>query len=360
MADKPVKRQPAPGEEDRLPWPEVGRGEPGPLYGLFGEEDFLVGLGLEAFLASPAFAANPSLNVERFLAGETAPGRVLESARTLPFLGSRRLVVVGDCDQYKADQLGEFLPYLEDPAPTTCLVFSGAKLDQRLRFAKALDKLGRLQVYKRLYPKQVVPWLCARARMRGKRLTPEAASQLSELTALGLGALDSELEKLSLFVGKREQITPLDVAAVTGRGRLYSIFDLTDALAAGQLERALSAYDQLDSLGEPAVRVLAMLVRLFRQVAAAREVIERGGGMSQVQQELRLPPAATRTLFTRAERTGPRELAACLRRLLAADLALKSSPGADKVIMEGLIMDLCATAPPAARRPERLGVWGLF
>jgi DNA polymerase-3 subunit delta len=283
MADKPVKRQSGPGRQPaagqaggagadgRLPWPEVGRGEPGPLYGLFGEEDFLVALGLEAFLASPAFAANPSLNVERFLAGEAAPGRVLDSARTLPFLGSRRLVVVADCDQYKADQLNEFMPYLEDPAPTTCLLFSGAKLDQRLRFAKALDKLGRVQVYKRLYPKQVVPWLAERARLRGKRLTGEAATQLSELTALGLGALDSELEKLSLFVGQREQITPLDVAAVTGHGRLYSIFDLTDALAAGLLERALSAYDQLDSLGEPAVRVLAMLVRLFRQIAGARD-----------------------------------------------------------------------------------------
>jgi DNA polymerase-3 subunit delta len=338
----------------------VVRGEPGSFYGIFGEEDFLVGLALETFFSSSAFAANFSLNVERFLAGETSPGRVLESARTLPFLGKRRLVVVKNCNQYKAEQLGEFLPYLEDPAPTTCLVFSGTKLDQRLRFAKALDRRGRLHVYKRLYPKQVVPWLAERARLRGKWLAPEAAAQLSELTALGLGALDSELEKLSLFVGGRKQIVPLDVAAVTGRGQLYSIFDLTDALAAGRLERALSAYNQLDSLGEPAVRVLAMLMRLFRQISSAREIIEHGGGLSQVQQELRLPPTAARTIFTRAERSGARELAAYLRRLLAADIALKSSPGADKIIIENLIMDLCAAQPASARRQERLGVWGLF
>ena len=360
MNGKPAKPAPRGGGDGHLPWPELAKGEPGPLYGVFGEEDFLVGLTLQAFLSSPAFAANPSLNVERFLAGETTPGRVLESARTLPFLGSRRLVVVGDCDQYKADQLSEFMPYLEDPAPSTCLVFAGAKLDQRLRFAKALDKRGRLQIYKRLYPRQVAPWLMERARMRGKRLAPEAAAQLSELTALGLGALDSELEKLSLFVGKREQITPLDVAAVTGQGRLYSIFDLTDSLAAGLLERALTAYDQLDSLGEPAVRVLAMVARLFRQIIAAREIFENGGGLSQVQQELRLPPAAASTLWQRARRQGTRELMATLRRLLAADIMLKSSPGADRVIMEALIMDLCAGTPPAARREPGLGEWGLF
>jgi DNA polymerase-3 subunit delta len=75
---------------------------------------------------------------------------------------------------------------------------------------------------------------------------------------------------------------------------------------------------------------------------------------------MRLPPAAARTLLTRAERTGGRELMACLRRLLAADVALKSSPGADRVIMEGLIMDLCAAEPPSSRRQARLGVWGLF
>ena len=332
------------------PWPELESGQPGPLYGVFGEEDFLVGQVLERFLSSPAFSQNPALNVERFHAGDSKPGRVLESARTLPFLGNRRLVILQDIEIYKAEQLNEFLAYVAEPAPSSCLVLAGAKIDSRTRLAKALNQQGKVHQFKKMWPRELVPWLKERARTRGKTLAPAAAEHLAELMGLGLGALDSELEKLSLFVGVRTQIGEADVAAVTGRGRLYSIFDFTDALAAGQLHRALTSYDQLDSLGEPAVRVLAMVIRLFRQLMEVRQVLDQGGDAGAVQQALRLPPAATRTLVERARGEGMAGLGGRLGRILEADLALKSSPGSDRVIMERLVMDLCAgkdTPPPA-------------
>lgn len=324
-----------------LPWPEVAAGDPAPLYGVFGEEDFMVSQAVEAFLASPVFADNPSLNVERFLAGEAPPARVLESASTLPFLGRRRLVVVGDAHLYKAEQAAQFLAYFEDPAPTACLVLAGGKVDQRTRFYKSLAARGKVHIFKKLYARELLPWLAGRARLRGKRLAPAAAQELAELAGLGLGALDSELEKLSLFVGRRAEITSEDVKGVVGASRLYSIFDLTDAVAARRLERALTAYHQLDSLGEPAVRVVAMLMRLFRQLLEAREVVEAGGGEAEVQRRLRTPTQASRTLHQRARSAGAANLTRPLKLLLEADQALKSRPGADRVIVERLLMDLC-------------------
>lgn len=343
------------------PWPEVAGGQPGPLYGLFGEEDFLVAQALEDFLASPAFSQNPSLNVERLHAQDTPPSRVLEGARTLPFLGSRRLVILQEMEAYKAEQLNALLPYVEDPAPSTCLVLAGAKLDSRTRLAKALAKAGKVHVFKKMWPRDLPPWLNQRAAARGKTLDREAAERLAELMGLGLGALDSEIEKLSLYVGGRARISAQDVAAVTGRGRLYSIFDFTDALAAGHLHRALTSHDQLNSLGEPAVKVLAMVTRLFRQLLEARKVLDQGGGLAQAQSALRLPPQAAGTILGRAQKESAAGLAGRLARILEADLALKSSPGADRVIMERLIMDLCAgvahvPADPGSGRRGRDGL----
>jgi DNA polymerase-3 subunit delta len=228
---------------------------------------------------------------------------------------------------------------------------AGLKLDSRTRMAKALAKAGKVHVFKKMWPRDLPPWLNQRAAARGKTLATAAAERLAELAGLGLGALDSELEKLALFVGGRPQITAQDVAQVTGRGRLYSIFDFTDALAAGRLHRALTSYDQLDSLGEPAVKVLAMVTRLFRQLMEARRALDQGLGAGQATQALRLPPAAARTIIERAQRESAAGLAGRLGRILQADLALKSSPGVDRVIMERLILDLCAgfgTSPPAS------------
>ena len=337
---------PAAGSRQRdpaaLPWPEVAQGEPGSLYGLFSEEDFLLSQGVEQFIASPAFADNPSLNVERFQAAESKPSRVLDSARTLPFLGRRRLVVVSEVNLYKAEQAAEFLPYLEDPSPSTTLLLTGAKLDARTKFAKTLAKAGQVHQFAKMYARQLVPWLQARAALRGKTLEGPAAAHLAELAGLGLGALDSELEKLALYAGKDKRLTLATVGQVLGSSRLYSIFDFTDAVASGGLARALSSYAQLDSLGEPAVRVLAMLTRLYRQLLETRRVLDQGGGPGEVQSRLHTPPQATATLVERAKRETPASLARALKAVLAADVALKSSPGADRVIMERLIMELCA------------------
>ena len=323
-------------------WPELAGEKPGPLYGVFGEEAFLVGQAVEAFLASPAFAANPSLNVERFLAGETPPARVLESASTLPFLGPRRLVMVGDCHLYNAARQEEFLPYLDDPAPTATLLLFGEKLDQRTKFAKAFKTKGRVHVFGRLYQRQIIPWLQERSRARGKRLAPAAAEYLSEMAGLGLGALDSELEKLALYVGREREIGMDQVRQATGASRLYSIWDFTDALAGRRLHGALSALDQLIALGEHPVRVLAMVVRLYRQLCQVRRVLDLGGGESEVQRELRTPRNATLALLGRARQETAAGLEDALARILAADVALKSSPAAERTIMENLVMDLCA------------------
>ncbi len=335
----PGKRSSDPGD---LPWPEVAGGTPGPLYGLFSEEDFLLSAGLAAFGASPAFSDNPSLNIERFLAAEAGPSKVLDSARTLPFLGSRRLIIVSEVHLYKAEQAAEFLTYFADPTPSTTLVLAGAKLDARTKFAKALNRSGKVHVFQKMYARQLVPWLQGRARLRGKGLEPKAAAYLAELAGLGLGALDSEVEKLSLYVGKAKNIDLATVERLLGGSRLYSIFDFTDAVAAGSLARALSAYNQLDSLGEPAVRVLAMLTRLFKQILQARAVLDQGGNQGMVQKTLRTPPQATETLVRRARQESAASLAKTLKRVLAADVALKSSPGQDRVIMERLVLDLCA------------------
>lgn len=324
-----------------LPWPELVQGEPGTLYGVYGEEDFLVSQGLEAFTASVAFAENPSLNTEQFHAEDAGPSQILESARTLPFLGRRRLIIVRGTNLFKAQQLSGFIDYMNDAPPSTCLVFSGGKLDSRTKFAKTLQKQGKVHIYKKMYPNQLPPWLNQRAAGRGKKLAPRAAQHLAEMAGLGLGALDSELEKLSLYVGRRDEITMDDVAKVVGSGRLNTIFDLTDAIARCDLHRSLTAFEQLHALGEAPVRVVAMIQRLIRQVLEVRAILDHGGDQRQVQQQLRTPPHATAALMTRAGRESSTGLSARLARLLRADMDLKSSPGTDRVIVERLIMDLC-------------------
>ena len=319
----------------------MAQGKPGPLYGVFGQEEFLIQQMLRDFTDCPAFAVNPMLNQERFLAGETPPSKILDSANTLPFLGTRRLIIVQDLDTYKAEALNQLVPYFDNPAPSTCLLFSAARLDARSRFAKALQARGKVHNVRKPYAGELPAWLQERARTRGKKLAPAAARLFVEMGEMGLMDLDREIEKLCLYIGQDTEITAAAAAFVLGQGRLYSIFDLTNAVIEADLGRALSALNQLLAMNESPLAILAMIIRVLRQLSQARQLLDEGGDESRVQQVMRTPPQVTRALLKRARRHSAGQLAEFLTDLLNADVALKSAAMADKTIMENLLFKLC-------------------
>ena len=65
--------------------------------------------------------------------------------------------------------------------------------------------------------------------------------------------------------------------------------------------------------------------------------------LTALREALTAPHLSTATRRRLVRREDAARLGARLGRILETDLALKSSPGADRVIMERLVMDLCAT-----------------
>ena len=70
---------------------------------------------------------------------------ILSAVRTVPMLGRARLVQVRDAHLLSAEELNKLLPYLEDPAPFSHLLFTAEKADLRLKFFSRLKKLGVVQ-----------------------------------------------------------------------------------------------------------------------------------------------------------------------------------------------------------------------
>src|SRR5262245_19106003 len=73
--------------------------------------------------------------------GATAT-RVLAAARTLPMMGTKRLVLVREIGAMTAAELGGLIEYLEAPNPSTVLVATTAKADKRLKLFAAAAKKG--------------------------------------------------------------------------------------------------------------------------------------------------------------------------------------------------------------------------
>src|SRR5204863_2888860 len=130
--------------------------------------------------------------------------------------------------------------------------------------------------------------------------------------------------------------------------------ELTDAISGKDRSRALNILDAILTSGdgeEAAIGHLYMLARTFRQmlVILERNVRDSRAIWQALWQGFRVPPFAAEDIIRQARRyKSRRELTRALRLIAKADLALRSNPVSKRLVMEKLVLDLCAEAKPAA------------
>lgn len=299
----------------------------------------LVDEGLHAFNVA-AFHGRDASTAD---AREAMLGDILAAARTLPMMAPRRVVLVHDAEALLAPRRGKddetapaptgksrarsqtaaelFEAYVAAPEPMTTLVLDAASLDRGRRISKLLVRhamvvdCGTLESVD-----DASRWIKARLDADEMSMEPAAVRTLVEATGLSLPRIRAEVDKLVLYATGAPAITATHVrelvAPVEEPG---AEFALGKAIWAGQTAEALREVHALVDAGMPPPMVLG-------QVRAA---------------VIRLRPD------DRAR--------AALRRVLEADLAVKSSRGEPQHVLEALVVAVCGGpgGPPggAARRP---------
>jgi len=244
-------------------------------------------------LVDPAWA---SINLSRLDGNDNSQAlQALEEARTPPFGGGARLVVLqrspfcSQCPAELASRLEASLSLI--PADCHLVLISAGKPDARLKTTKALKKVAE----EHSFPLPAI-WdgdglidLVERtARELGLQLEPAATAALAEAIGGDSARLASELEKLSLFASsaaanpgpagspaptgsppstlqpaRSAPITAAAVEALVG-GRSTSALAVGEALLAGQGPEAIARADALLAANEPALRIVAALTSQIR------------------------------------------------------------------------------------------------
>ncbi len=122
------------------------------------------------------------------------------------------------------------------------------------------------------------------------------AEALSAFVGNQLRLLDNELEKLALYAGDRP-ITVEDVELLVPQVREAVVFDLVDALGAGNPRGALRLTRALmDEQREAPLYVLSMIVRQYRLLLQVKELAQAGLRADAVAGELKLHPFVAQKL----------------------------------------------------------------
>ncbi|PYI81268.1 MAG: DNA polymerase III subunit delta, partial [Verrucomicrobia bacterium] len=190
-----------------------------------------------------------------------AIARLREALQTLPFFGSGKAVWLRDCNflgderaaqtQAVTEALAELAQELKEFAwQNVRLLVSAGKVDKRKVFYKTLDKIGTTEsldgwsVNDRDWADQAEAWARRAVQTRGKQISEAALAELIARVGPHARQLDSEVEKLCLYVGERAQVQETDVAAVCTRNKTARAFALGDALGDRDLPGVLRRLDE--------------------------------------------------------------------------------------------------------------------
>ncbi len=319
---------------------QIKSGKTGPLYVLEGDDlqsrhdlalEFagLVDEGLQAFNVE-SFYANEATNAA---ARDQLIGALLSTARTLPMMAPRRVVMVHEAERLLAPRRGkdddeategspgpqkaqkrgstpaeELEAYVENPEPMTTMVFVAGALDANRRIVKLLRQhadsvdCGSLRD-----AREAAIWITRRLEKDELSIEPKAISQLLAATGLTLGRIRPEIEKLILYAAGESTIATAHVRdVVLPQEESEGTFALMDAVQNSNASRALR---EISALIEGGVQPFVILGQLRAATIRLRSDARVRNGLDAV---------------------------------MRTDVAIKSSAGTPQHLLECLAVELCA------------------
>jgi DNA polymerase-3 subunit delta len=294
---------------------QIGQGQIYPVYLFHGAEGLLMEEALKKLKESVLTPGFEDLNYHLFTGSSIRPPDIIQACQTLPFLSSKRLVVVRDIESMAGSE--GLIAYLDHPSSSTCLVLVAGKADPKKRLFSVLVTKGKEVIFFPLNDSQTRVWIKEISRSMGIALTVEAIAYLQERLGNDLYQLRNELEKLSLIT---EEPGPRDVEAIqailTGE-RDHTVFEWLNALRECDSEKAIRLLNTLLDSGEYPLSLLGLVLSHLRKIARSGEERMPIKGMGRV------------------------DLAKAFSLCLEADSQLKGSRLSPQLILETFLLNLC-------------------
>jgi|EndMetStandDraft_3_1072993.scaffolds.fasta_scaffold15495_4 DNA polymerase III subunit delta len=334
---------------------DIKAGKPAPVYLIVGDDERGKDEVVHLFDALVPEDIRP-FNLERLSAPESDPAAVVAISRTYPLLGDRRVVVVtraekwltsrrkgsGDDDGGGAgdddggvddggrgnDVLAE---YVESPETGTCLVLVAADINRTTKLSKTLVKHAMLVECWGLKGEKELrgfginealeraqKFIIAAAKKAGMTIDRNAMEPLMEHAGTDIATLRGDVERVILYCHGRTNITLEDVRTIVSGATLINAWAVTNAIEKSDAGEAMRQLRLSLESGAAPFMVLGQLAWYVRN---------------------KMPTVA------------PGRVRPAVEAVFRTDLAMKSSGGEPKVLLERLVVELCGVPASRGGRP---------
>lgn len=237
-----------------------------PIYLLHGEEGFFIDELVKLFeqILSPE---ERDFNLYTFYAPEVSADTVMDACRRYPMMSDYQVVILKEVQTQNAAFLNRLHLYAQQPTPTTILVVCN-----RGEVAKSKDFISQTKanggvIYesKRVDDRNMDRVIAMFIKDKGLNIETKGLAMLREFVGSDLSRLYNEIDKLTKVLEPGAMVTPEVIERNVGVSKDYNNFELVDALAEKNAEKAFGIveYFRRNSKNNPTVLTFSLIWTYF-------------------------------------------------------------------------------------------------
>src|SRR6266545_6685348 len=317
------------------------------IFFLYGNDEFAISRRLKDFESDFTDPTSADMNTARLDTRSMSEDDLNNAVNAMPFLANRRLVLLANpsAKYNNPTTRKKFFEFLEKMQDTTRLVMyesvepRDAEKHWLVKWAGKNEKLIQIKAYMLPRLKDMSGWIVNETKNQSGQIEPRAAEMLKEMVGVDTRQAGMEIAKLLAYVNWARPITGQDVETVCIVTSQQSVFDFVDALANGNGKSAQHLLHRLLE-NEDAFSLWGMVVRQFRLLIQAREILDGRGNQSDVARALGVHPFVAEKAAQQAARFSIESLENIYRRLLKIDEGVKTSQVTLDLALDTLVVEL--------------------
>lgn len=311
-----------------------------PVYYLFGEDSYSIDSVVRSITKYVDQFIVSDFDKETLYGETQTVANVLSSAITFPFGSEKKLLIYKQAE--KSRDKKELVSYLNSPSEFSTIIFihDGEISSLDSEPYKSLDKAGYLFEAKELKGNNLIEWLIKWVEDKGKILTYENAQLLSDISGDNRNVLESQLEKIFLFLGDQKEISIESIRALSTSLKEYTIFDLQNQIGKKNKAGALKVLNNLFKNGMEPSQIIAMLNKYFTGLARITELTKQNVNEYQIARTIGTHPYYLKDYLAARKIYNEKNLEAAFAALLKADITLKTTPLDQNTLLSILIAEI--------------------
>ncbi len=318
--------------------------KPQTAYYIFGPENYLKDVVLKVI--SNRFKSPGSEDFDSIIlhADTDSATNTLEQLEMMPFMAKFRLVVLKNFDTMKASDKLLIAEYVQNPVPSSILVLTAEKIDERTKANKMISENAIKIICRSPYSSvDVLRWLNVETREKKIFMDNDSKELFTRSIELDYQLAANELEKLIIYTKGKRNISIEDVKETVGKSRTNKVFDLQNEIGNRNLKKSLTILENMIANNESAVFVIIMLSTFFRTLWRVKALQKSNLSNSEIENRY-LPEVFYKfrnDYINFAKNYSKKAIRKIFSLLLQADIDAKSLNLKDEIILEILIYKIC-------------------